>query len=108
MLNDVTYFEAARVLANRMITSGGASAADRLKFAFEWTVGRPPSSKESKILEASLSRRIAHYRKNPTAAKKLISIGDVKNTAKAGTAELAAYTVLASTLLNMDETLTKE
>ncbi len=108
MLNDVTYFEAARILANRMIASGGTSPADRLKYAYEWTLSRPPSQKEANLLEASLSRRIAHYRNNPAAAKKLISIGDVKNTAKADTAELAAYTVLASTILNMDETLTKE
>ena len=107
MLNDVTYFEAARVLANRMI-SNGATPDQRLKFAYEWTLSRPPSSSEERILLASLKRRIAHYKSNEKAAKKLISIGDVKNTAKADPSELAAYTVLASTILNMDETLTKE
>jgi hypothetical protein len=108
LLNDVTYFEAARVLANRMIKEGGPSPEGRLNVAFERTLSRPPSKQESKILTASLQRRLAHYRQNLAAAKKLISDGDAKNDTGIAPAELAAYTVVASTILNMDETLTKE
>jgi len=108
LLNDVTYFEAARVLANRMIKEGGATPKDRLNFAYEWTISRPPSAEETQILEEGINRRLAHYRQNPAAAKKLISDGDAKNDPKIDPAELAAYTVAASTILNLDETLTKE
>jgi hypothetical protein len=108
LLNDVTYFEAARILANRMIEHGGASTDDRLNYAFMWTLSRPPSSDEKRILEAGIKRRLAHYQQNLAAAKKLVGDGDAKNDPKISPAELAAYTVAASTILNMDETLTKE
>jgi len=108
LLNDVTYFEAARVLANRMIKEGGATPEARLNYAFMWTLSRPASADEERILEASLKRRVEHYRKNLKAAKKLISTGDALNVPHTDPAELAAYTITASTILNMDETLTKE
>ena len=108
LLNDVTYFEAARVLANRMLTLGGRTPEDRLRFAYEWTLARQPSPEELNIFESSLKRRIAHYKQNPKAANKLIADGDAKNAPGVNPVELAAYTVVASTILNLDETLTKE
>ena len=108
LLNDVTYFESARILANRMIREGGNSIKDRINYAYLWTLSRPASSDELRILESSLKRRIRHYKGNPVAAKKLISDGDAKNAPNLDPAELAAYSVVASTILNLDETLTKE
>ncbi len=108
LLNDVTYLESARILANRMLKEGGKSPRERLNFAYQLTLSRLPSDAEMKILERGLQLRLAHYRSNTKAAVKLISQGDAKNFAKLDPAELASYTVVASTILNLDETLTKE
>ncbi len=108
LLNDVTYVEAARQFANRMIKNGGKTAKQRLDFAYETLLSRDPSPQEFQILEDGLSRSISHYKSNPKAAAELLKIGDSKNDPKIDPAELAAYTVTASALLNLDETLTKE
>lgn len=108
LMNDVTYVEAARALAIRMLREGGASAASRLRFAFGVVLGRDPSSTELAILRKALARGVSHYRKDPSAAKALLALGDLKNPVGMESTTLAAYTLCASTLLNLDETITKE
>ena len=108
LLNDVTYVEAARVFGERMIKEGGPTAKSRLNFAFETLLSRDPNPQEMEIMESGIKRRLAHYKTNPKAAQDLIADGDTKNDPKIDPIELAAYTVTASALLNLDETLTKE
>lgn len=108
LLNDVTFVEAARVFAQRMIEHGGPTARTRLDFAFQTLLARHPSAMEEKIMEDGIARRMAHYGKDPKAAKELISTGDSKPDAKISPIELAAYTVTASAMLNFDETLNTE
>ena len=108
LLNDVTYVEAARVFAGRIIKEGGQSVKDRLDFAYKTLLARDPSPKEELILESGIKRDLAHYKIHPKAAEKLLADGDSKNDPKIDPVELAAYTITASALLNLDETLTKE
>ena len=108
MLNDVTYIEAARALAQRMLQEGGTSVSSRLKFAFRVVLARNPSDQEANILTAGFARRLAHYKSNFNEAKKLIGEGDLANPSHLDPSSLAAYTLVASTILNLDETLTKE
>ncbi len=108
MMNDVTYVEASRALAQRMIKEGGQSPDSRLRFAFRVVLARDPSADEMAILSSGLERRLAHYRADKADAKKLISEGDLKNPPSLDPSVLAAYTLTASTILNMDETITKE
>ncbi len=108
LLDDVTYVEAARALANRMMQEGGPTAKSRIDFAFRALLSRSPSQKESNLLLASLAKRIKHYDASPAAAAKLLSEGDWPNDPRLSQGELAAYTVIASTILNLDETITKE
>ncbi len=108
LLNDVTFIEASRALAQRMLAEGGATPATRLLYAFRRTVGRAPTAAETQILTAGIQKRLAHYRADPEAALKLVSIGDTPRDPKQDVPELAAYTMTCSILLNMDETLTKE
>jgi hypothetical protein len=108
MLNDVTYVEAARALGQRMLQEGGSSAESRLKFAYRVVLAREPSVQENKILTAGLARRLAHYKTHKAEAIKLIGEGDLKNPSHLDPSSLAAYTLVASTILNLDETLTKE
>ncbi len=108
LLNDETYIEAARVLAQKMIEEGGPTAEGRLTRGFMRVLGRAPTATEMKVMKTALDKRIERFRKNPAAARDLLANGDAKLDAKLDQPVLAAYTITASTLFNLDETLTKE
>jgi mono/diheme cytochrome c family protein len=108
LLNDVTFIEASRALAQHMLTEGGSTPETRLAYAFRRTLGRTPTAAENQILAAGIQKRIAHYRADTASALKLVSIGDTPRDPKLDVPELAAYTLTCSVLLNLDETLTKE
>jgi len=87
LMNDVTFLEAARALAERMIRDGGPGEAERIAYGFSLVTARPPKSRESDILLSSL-----HYYRDTSQ----------------NDPELAAYTTVASLILNLDVTVTKE
>jgi hypothetical protein len=107
-LNDITYVEAALALAQRILTQGGATDDERLAFAFRLCTARPLNDPEKAVLLAALTRLRAQYTQEPEAAKKLIATGESKPDPKLDPIDLAAHTALASLLLNLDETLSKE
>jgi hypothetical protein len=107
LMNDVQHVEAARALAQRMLTEGGTTAASRVAFAFRTVLARPPEAEETAIIEQQLTTHLAHYRQDMAAAKKLIAEGQSKAKPELAPAELAAYTLVANTILNLDETLTR-
>ena len=107
-LNDITYVEAARALAERILKEGGASDDARLAYGFRLCTARVPSAKETAFLGASLARFRAQYHADEAGAKMLIATGESKPDARLAPPELAAHTSLALLLLNLDETLTKE
>ena len=108
LMNDPTYVEAARFLAQRMIQEGGATAESRLTLGFRLLLARDPSPQELKILTAALERALADFRRDPEAAKQLLAVGETRSGAGIPPADLAAYATSASTLLNLDEAVTKE
>jgi len=108
LLNDPTYVEAARFLAQRMIKEGGTTIESRLTHGFHLLLARNPSQQELQVLTAAVERSIQDFTKDPEAAKQLLSLGEAKSDDKLPPAELAAYTTVASTLINLDETITKE
>jgi hypothetical protein len=91
-----------------MLKLAGKSDAERVAFAFRLCTARLPTEKEMPVLESALARLRQQYRSDPDASAKLIAIGESKPDAALNAAELAAHTVLASLLLNLDETLTIE
>jgi len=107
LLNDPTYVEAARVLAQRAFAESGGDPAVRTRWIFREATGRQPTQSETRVLLDLLQRRLDHYRQQPAEAAKLIHVGASK-TANVEATELAAWTMLASTVLNLDETITKE
>lgn len=107
LMNDVQYFEAARHLGYRMIEQGGASDADRLRYGFRLVTARPPCDSECAVLEQTLAAQRARYDANGPAAKKVISVGESPVPTDVAPAELAAYTMVANLLLNLDEVVTK-
>ncbi len=108
LLNEVTYVEAARGLAQLIIRSGGKTPAERIAYAFQRATGRQPTAKEAAILSGGLERQLVRFRGDAAAAKQLLSVGDLKTEPNLDPAELAAYTLTANVILNLDETITKE
>ncbi len=107
LLNDVTFVEAARVLAERALREGGSSADERITRLFRLVLARQPSPDELRVLTAALDRHLAQYRRDPQAASALVSVGRAPRAAELDVTAVAAYTVLASLVLNLDEAITK-
>jgi hypothetical protein len=108
LLNEVTYVEAARKLAERMLTEGGSTPADRINWAFRRVTSRTPDAGDLKVLTDGLEKRLTRFRADKDSAVKLIAQGESKPDAKLDQTELAAYTLTANVLLNLDEVVTKE
>jgi hypothetical protein len=108
LMNDVTFVEAARVLAQRMMTEGGSTAERRIAFAFQLATGRFPSTTESGVLSGSLQYALKRFSSDPDDANRLLNIGEYPRDPKLNSGELAAYTTVASLILNLDETVTKQ
>ncbi|MCE9531097.1 MAG: PSD1 and planctomycete cytochrome C domain-containing protein [Planctomycetes bacterium] len=107
LLNDIQHVEAARAFAERIMTEGGATETDRLTYAFRLILARAPTSRELSILKDEWNVHLARYKKAPGDAAKLIAIGEAKAKLGLKSEEVAAYTLVASMLLNLDETLTR-
>jgi len=108
LLNDPTYVEAARALAQRALRMGGRSDRERIDFAFKLATARTPDSKERDVLLGSLSEFRSTYRQGPAQVTKLLSVGESKPDPTLDPREVAAWTTLASMILNLDETITAE
>ncbi len=108
LMNDPAFLEAARALAQRMIREGGHETDRRLGWGFRLATSRFPSPPELRILDGLLAQETNAYRARPAEAAKLIAIGESKPDAHIAPAELAAWTTVASTILSLDESITKE
>ncbi len=108
LMNEVTFVEAARVLAEKMIAQGGATPEERIVWGFRRATCRTPSGKEMAVLKAGLEKRLARFAAEPEAAAKLAAQGSAKVPAGLDKAEVAAYAVTANVILNLDEVVTRE
>ncbi len=108
LLNDPTYVEASRALAERTLRNGGKSDRERIDFAFELATARRPDPRERALLLNSLREFRSTYRQDQVSASKLLTVGETKADSSLARRELAAWTTLASMILNLDETMTKQ
>ncbi|HZO51913.1 MAG TPA: DUF1553 domain-containing protein, partial [Bryobacteraceae bacterium] len=109
MMNDPQFIEAARALALRARHEAGSNAdAARLRRAFFLATARQPSSKELSVLSALLKGQRSHYTAKPGEAAQLVAVGETPAPATLAKPELAAWTMVASAILNLDEVVTKE
>jgi len=108
LMNDVTYVEAARVFAERVISDGGATPAERVAYAFRGATSRKPTANEASLLIDSFDHYLERYQKSPRDARELLSEGDYERDESFDEPELAAYTAVASLIMNLDEAITKE
>ena len=106
-LNDVTYVEAARVLAGQVIQAE-TSDEGRLNAVYRRVLARSPQAEEQKVLLAALSQLRAEYQRDAASAEKLLQIGHLPHAEKLDAAEHAAWTALTAAIFNLDEALTKE
>ena len=108
LLNDEMYVETARKLAERMMTEGGTLPRQRLAWAMRLATSRPATPSEVAVLEKGLNTRLVEYRKDHTAAEKLLTAGESPRNTHLDVVELAAYTTAASVILNLDEVITRQ
>ena len=108
LLNDPTYVEAARALAQRTLLEGGTNEKSRMAYAFRLATARKPSGKETGVLRKLLETELAAFTKNPQAATKLLDVGESARDKRLNPTELAAWTTVASVILNLDETVTRQ
>jgi hypothetical protein len=106
LLNDPTYVEASRKLAERLLQRTGTDA-DRITWAFRLATARVPTDAERAVMLRVLEQQRAHYRAHRDAAESLLSNGEATRDLTLDAAELAAWTMVSSTLLNLDETVTR-
>jgi hypothetical protein len=107
-LNDVQFVEAARNLAQRTMKEAGTSAEKRVDFLYENLVARVPSDDERKVVLDVLQDALKQYQGDVDAANKLLTLGESKREESLDAIEHAAWTIVASMLMNLDETLTRE
>lgn len=107
LLNNIIFIESARNLAQQAILHGGASETEQIKFAFQSVLTRTPTAHELQILRESLVFFRQRYAEHPDEAQALIQVGDSKIVEELDKQQLAALTMVASTIFNLDEAITK-
>jgi hypothetical protein len=104
LMNDAVFLEAARALAARMLNEGGAEPAGRIAYGFRLAAARDPKPRESEILLHSLGYYRDLFATDPAAARQYLQGAETK----LNPAELAAYSTVASLILNLDAVVTKD
>ena len=107
-LNDMTYVEAARVFAERILRESTERFEDRLDVAFRHALARPTLPNETEAIREIHDDLLDEYQRNHRDARRLIQAGEYPNAGRFDPAERATWTAIAQILLNLDETITKE
>ncbi|MBL8211795.1 MAG: DUF1553 domain-containing protein [Bryobacterales bacterium] len=108
LMNDVTFVEASRKMAERMMKEGGAAPAERIAHGFRLATSRMPRSRELDVLLSSYRNQLDLFQTEAGAAEKFLQQGESKRDESLPAPELAAYATVASLILNLDETITKQ
>ena len=106
-MNDEQWVEASRALAQRLIEQGGKQPEQRIKYLSDLVLSHDPSPQMESVLEQSLSKMEQHYKADPAAARDLVAVGEKPRDSAIPPPELAAWTMVVSEVLNLDETLNK-
>jgi hypothetical protein len=106
-MNDEQWVEASRALAQRVILEGGHQPQERINLMSEILLSHEPHPQMVAVLENSLDQMHKHYASDPKAAHALLGVGESKINPSIPEPELAAWTIIANEMLNLDETVTK-
>ncbi|MCK0157609.1 DUF1553 domain-containing protein [Cellulophaga sp. F20128] len=107
LLNDPQFVEASKALAYRMKKEGGKSLGSQLEIGFQLALSRKPKSTELKIMRNLYTNEYARFTDNKDKAAEYLSVGDYNPPPDFPIEEMAAMTIVANTLFNMDEMYTK-
>jgi len=107
LLNDPTYVEAARVLAEKVIREAGSGVKERIDWSFSRALARKPEAQELKLLKNLYHKQIDRYTRDTLAAEKLISAGETPVPKDLPISEVAAWTSVSRVILNLHETITR-
>jgi hypothetical protein len=107
LMNDVQHVEAARHFAQRMLKEGGATPEERIRWGWRAVTARFPETEEAAVVMNALTQHRNRYDSDPAAAKELTGYGESKPGAGLEPGELAAYTLVANLLFNLDEVVVK-
>ncbi len=107
-LNDPQFVEASRLLAERMLEEGGENLESQISFAFKAATSRAPKEKEIQLLSELYREEFEAFQAEPSRIDSLLGVGEYPVNNNLDTTQLAAGTIVASTILNLDETITKE
>jgi hypothetical protein len=108
LMNDPTYVEAARVLAERIMRKTRLAVNERIDLAFRLATARHPTAEEVVILRRIFQAQLAENQSDPESAALLLQVGESPFDPSLDRHELAAWTTVASSILNLDETITRE
>lgn len=106
MMNNITFVEAARCVAERMVREGGAKPNERLEFGFRLILSRPPTESEQQLLLKDYRSYLKRFQADAKGADGLLAIGQKKHDEKLPAAPVAAWAMVANTILNLDEAIT--
>ncbi|MBM3997730.1 MAG: DUF1553 domain-containing protein [Planctomycetes bacterium] len=108
LLNDPSFLECSRVFAARILRDGGVNDAARIRWAWRQVLSRVPEVREADIVANLLAKSRVHFGKNTASADSVTRIGLAPRPAGLNVVELAAWTTVARTLFNLDETITRD
>ncbi len=108
LMNDVTFVEASRKLAERMMTEGGRTPQERIGYGYRLATAQKLKQESNKILLGGYRHYLDNFQTDRRAALELVRQGESERDQALEVAQLASYTTVASLILNLDETITKE
>ena len=108
LMNDVTFVEASRKLAERMMTEGGLTPKERIEYGYRLATAHQLKPESNEILLGSYRHYLDNFQTDRRAALELVRQGESERDQALDVAQLASYTTVASLILNLDETITKE
>jgi hypothetical protein len=106
-LNDPQFLEAARAFAERLLKSGKSDPAARIDLAYRYATARLATGREVEILTQLYQKNLARFQSSPETAKEFLKVGESPRDESLDSSEHAAWMVVAQTIMNLDESLTR-
>jgi hypothetical protein len=108
LINNVTFVEASRFLAQRMLREAADSPREQIRHGFLLATAREPSSEEAEVLEHAHRAFVERFTRDGQGSARLLTVGEKPRDESLDAVQHAAMTLVASLILNLDETLSKE